>query len=93
MLFNVPEKCKDCCNISPLYYDSYICSLSCIHSSNPEADISTVKVNPESRPEWCPMVKVNTEYDAMDPKKKEYVNMIYKGLSGLFGLGKGDFDD
>lgn len=86
--YNVPDKCKDCKCVGeysgPLGGKFY-CHLKSVDLNNIQQDISTFYVDPETRPEWCPMEKMNKDLDAMDPEKREQFDKIAEGLSLLFG--------
>ena len=59
----VPEKCGECksCNAAPtgLPY----CHMKAISSVNLQTHISSIDVNIDSRPDWCPIIKINDELD------------------------------
>ena len=82
--FEIPEKCGDCKSMTP-YGEKYYCHMDAISPENSQQDISTIFVNPESRPVWCPTVKMNETFKAMPPERKEQFNKIATGLSALFG--------
>lgn len=86
--YNIPDKCKDCISVGeypgPLGSKFY-CHMNSIQPNDVQQDISTCYVDPETRPEWCPMEKINKELEMMAPEKREQFNKIAEGLSLLFG--------
>lgn len=88
--FKVPEKCIDCLSIRLIIpAGGHYCAA---HITNPELDISTNAVDPESRPEWCPIDKMNESIRGMTPEKREAFKKVAEGMSVLFegsGFGTG----
>ena len=79
------EKCKDCHSMSH-FGDHAYCRLESISPINSQQDISTIYVDPENKPSWCPIDKTNAALEEMPPEKREKADMIMKGLSAVFGL-------
>lgn len=86
--YNVPDKCKDCKSVGK-YPDplggKFYCHMKTVNPNNVQQDISTCYVDPETRPEWCPMEKMNKDLDAMDSEKRGQFDKVAEGLSVLFG--------
>ena len=82
--FKIPKKCKDC---KSMFSDgpNFYCHMEVVSPENSESDISTVYVDPESRPEWCSIVKMNKMFETMPPERREEFDKIATGLSALFG--------
>ena len=86
--YSVPDKCKDCksiCEYPSPFGDKFYCHMNSIQSNNSQQDISTCYVDPETRPKWCPMEKMNKELEIMDPEKREQFDKVAEGLSVIFG--------
>ena len=81
----VPKTCKDCksCNIAVT--GSPYCHMEAISSNNSQMDISTIYVDINSRPVWCPIIKTNKELDAMPIESRANIDKIITGLSSLNG--------
>jgi hypothetical protein len=81
----VPEKCGECksCNAAPtgLPY----CRMKAVSSVNSQMDISSIDVNIDSRPAWCPIIKINDELDRMPFEKRAKFEKLITGLSSCFG--------
>lgn len=80
-----PEYCKECKSISQINEENWYCHMSAVLPENSQLDISTVMVDPEGKPEWCPITKINKQLDDLPPSKREKAWMIINGLSALFG--------
>lgn len=80
----VPEKCGKCSSMLS-YGQKYYCHMDAISPKNPQQDISTIFVDPESKPIWCPISKINTTLSEMTPEKRSDFDKIMYGLSALFG--------
>ena len=80
-----PSCCKECKSIGLIGGANWYCHMSAILPDNPQMDISTIYVNPEEKPSWCPISNTNDKLSKLNPKEKENVNMLIKGLSVLFG--------
>ena len=81
----VPECCGECSSMQQIYYDRYICYMKRVIDKDQEQDISTAEVDPNSRPERCPIVETNNKIANLDPEKRQAVEMMVRGLSVLFG--------
>lgn len=83
--FKVPPCCKECTSLieypGPLGSKFY-CHIKAIDPTTQQQDI--VFVDPETRPEWCPMVDCLKVYSTLDPKAKEGADMFLRGLAILF---------
>ena len=79
-----PEKCKDCSSMS-LYGQKYYCHMDAIFPENQQQDISTIFVDPESKPDWCPIDEMNDNLKDMPPEKRDNFDKLMSGLSVLFG--------
>ncbi len=66
----VPEKCGECKSCNAAITGSPYCRMEAASSVNSQMDISSIYVNIDSRPVWCPIIKVNDELDRMSFKKK-----------------------
>ena len=83
-----PEKCKDCISCRTHSTDNSYCGMAT--AENPEMNITTIYIkDPNSRPDWCPIVKLNKSLDEMPQDKRDQFNTIAKGLAALFGNEKG----
>lgn len=86
--YSVPDKCKDCKSIGEYqgpFGGKFYCHMNSIQPDNSQQDISTCYVDPETRPKWCPMEKMNKELEIMDPEKREQFDKVAEGLSVIFG--------
>lgn len=85
--FKVPPCCKECSSLieytGPLGRKFY-CHMKAIDPTAQHQDISTIFVDPETRPEWCPMVDCLKVYSTLEPKAKEGADMFLRGLAILF---------
>ena len=80
----VPEKCGDCKSMAP-YGQKYYCHMDALSSDSPHQDISTIFIEPESRPNWCPMIRLNKTVESMSPDRRTEFDKFATGLSALFG--------
>lgn len=81
----VPEKCGKCQNCSVAITGAPYCRMEVIPSVNSQTDISSIYVNIDSRPVWCPIIKANDELDRMPFEKRAEFEKLITGLSSLFG--------
>lgn len=81
----VPEKCKECKSCQAAITGSPYCNMAAISSDNPQMNISTIYVDPDSRPIWCPIIKMNNELDEMPIEKRSNIDKLMTGLTSLFG--------
>lgn len=79
-----PECCKNCKSMEQLNETGWYCHMNSILPENQQTDISTASVNPDEKPSWCPITKINDQISKLDLAKRENVNMLMKGLSVLF---------
>ena len=83
----MPRCCKECNSLGeylgPLGGKFYR-HIKATEPVNQCQDISTIYVDPETRPDWCPMIDVQKSFQALDPKKKEAVEMFIRGLAVMF---------
>lgn len=54
MKFKVPEKCKDCQGFNAMMGARY-CRIKAVDPNVSQMDATTIFVDPDSRPEWCPI--------------------------------------
>lgn len=78
MRLRVPETCGECNSKIQMDVDKFYCTMP---SGHPESDISTVRVNLDSRPDWCPLVKMNETISNLSYQEQ----LAVKGMSILFG--------
>ena len=81
----VPEKCGECHSCDAAITGSPYCRMEAASSVNSQMDISSIYVNIDSRPVWCPIIKVNDELDRMPFEKREKIEKLIIGLSSWFG--------
>ena len=79
------EKCKDCHNMSH-FGDHAYCRIEGMSLINSQQDISTIYVDPESKPSWCPIDKTNAALETLSPEQRDKMDTIMKGFSAAFGL-------
>ena len=83
-----PEKCKDCASCRELPVKTFYCGMAT--SENPEMNITTIYIKDiDSRPDWCPIVKLNKSLEEMPQDKRDQFNVVAKGLAVLFGGEQG----
>ena len=82
--FETPEQCVNCQSMMP-FGDNYYCHMEAISPDNSQQDISTIFVDPELRPGWCPMIRLNDKIKDLTPKQRETIDKLATGLSELFG--------
>ena len=78
MKLKMPETCGDCQSKIQMNVDGFYCTMP--HGS-PEQDISTVRVSLDSRPDWCPVVKMNETISKLGAKEQ----LAVRAMSILFG--------
>ena len=83
----VPEKCADCKSCSSEITGIPYCGLECFSSKNQQTDISTIYVNANTRPSWCPIIKLNESLDRMPIEQRSNFDAIITGFSSLWGTG------
>lgn len=81
----VPEKCGKCQSCNAAITGSPYCRMEVASSVNPQMDISSVYVNIDSRPVWCPIIKINNELDEMPIEKRSNIDNLITGLTSLLG--------
>lgn len=81
----VPEKCKECKSCQVAINGSLYCTMGVVSSDNPQMNISTICVDPDLRPIWCPIIKMNNELDEMPIEKRSNIDKLITGLTSLFG--------
>ena len=85
--FKVPPCCKECSSLieypGPLGSKFY-CHMKAIEPADQCMDISTIYVDPETRPDWCPMIDVQNNFQNLNPKKKAAAEMVIRGLAIIF---------
>lgn len=62
------QKCADCPSMTKTCYGDYVCSMPPPNEDWEILDISTRKVHPETKPEWCPKDKSNEDARAKEDK-------------------------
>ena len=83
----IPNCCKECKSLGEYPWvigNKYYCHMKAIEPVNQCMDISTIYIDPETRPDWCPMIDVQKSFQDLDPKKKEAVEMVIRGLAIMF---------
>ena len=80
-----PNCCRECKSIEQLNGSTYYCHMIAILPPDEQQDIASKYLNPDERPEWCPISKTNRQIEAMEPKEQEKVCTLIKGLSVMFG--------
>ena len=81
----VPEKCGKCRSCNAAITGSPYCRMESASSVNSQMDISSIYVNIDSRPVWCPIIKMNDELDRMSFEKRSYIDNLITGITLLFG--------
>ena len=81
----VPEKCGECQSCNAPITGSPYCRMEAASLANSEMDISSVYVDINSRPVWCPIIKMNNELDEMPIDKRADLDKLITGLSSLWG--------
>lgn len=84
----VPEKCKECKSCQAAIIGSPYCNMAVVSSDNPQMNISTIYIDPDSRPIWCPIIKMNNELDEIPIEKRSNIDNLITGLTSLFGGGE-----
>ena len=78
-----PKQCKDCVNCKQLGETNY-CGMSL--PENAQQNITTVYLkNINTRPDWCPIIKINNTLKEMPQDERDQANNVIKGLAALFG--------
>ena len=81
----VPEKCGECHSCNTTISGSPYCRMEAASPVNSQMNISSTYVDINSRPVWCPIVKVNDELDRMPLEKRAKIEKLIVGLSLWFG--------
>lgn len=81
----VPEKCGKCQSCNAEITGSPYCRMEAASSVNSQMDISSIFVDIDSRPVWCPIIKVNDELDRMSFEKRAELEKLITGLSPWLG--------
>lgn len=81
----VPEKCGECRSCNVTITGSPYCRMEAVSSVDSQMDISSIYVNVDSRPVWCPIIKTNDELDRMPLKTRAEFEKLITGLSSWFG--------
>lgn len=81
----VPEKCGECKSCSVAHTGLLYCHMEVVSSFNSQMDISSIHVNIDSRPDWCPIIKINDELDKMPFEERAKFEKLIIGLSSCFG--------
>lgn len=86
--FKVPPCCKECSSMveypGPLGSKFY-CHMKAIDPTAQQQDISTVFVDPETRPDWCPLACAIDSMRKLEPRKRAAVQMLLRSMASLFG--------
>ena len=61
------------------------CRIEAASSVNSQMDISSIYVNVDSRPIWCPIDKANKEIDEMSIEKRYALDKLIAKFSSLWG--------
>lgn len=81
----VPEKCGECQSCNAAITGSPYCHMEATSSVNSQMDISSIYVNIDSRPIWCPIIKINNELDEMPIEKRAELEKLITELSPWLG--------
>ena len=81
----VPEKCGKCRSCNAAITGSPYCRIEAASSVNSQMDISSIYVNIDSIPVWCPIIKINAELDRMSFEKRAELEKLITGLSPWLG--------
>ena len=81
----VPEKCGECRSCNAAITGSPYCHMESISPNNSQMDISTVYVDIDSRPNWCPIIKTNEELERMPIENRQHIDNLIVSLSSLCG--------
>lgn len=81
----VPENCGSCVMKNQLGNGSFICNAP-VSKEKEIMNVSCFKISLETRPNWCPMIKIVTDIDNMPEEKKVLVNKMIEGFSAMFDL-------
>lgn len=81
----VPEKCGECRSCNTAITGSSYCRTETASLVNSQMDISSIYVNVDSRPVWCPIIKANNELDRMPFEKRAELEKLITGLSPWIG--------
>lgn len=81
----VPEKCGKCRSCNAAITGSPYCRMEAASLVNSQMDISTIYVDVNSRPTWCPMIKMSNELDRMPFEQRAKFEKFRTVLSSLFG--------
>lgn len=81
----VPEKCGECKSCNVAITGSTYCRMGAASSVNSQMDISSIYVNIDSRPVWCPIIKMNDELDRIPIEKRMEFEKLLTGLSSWLG--------
>ena len=81
----VPEKCGECRSCNTAITLSPYCRMEAASSVNSQMDISSIYVNIDSRPVWCPIIKVNDALDRMPFEKRAEIEKLITELSPWLG--------
>jgi len=86
--FKQPEKCKDCVSCHTHSTGNSYCGMAT--AENPEMNITTIYIKDiNTRPDWCPIVRLNKSLEEMPQEKRDQFNVLAKGLAALFGDKQG----
>lgn len=81
----VPEKCGECRSCNASITGSPYCRIEATSPINPQADISSIYVNIDSRPVWCPIIKTNDELNRMPFEERTKLEKLIAELSPWLG--------
>lgn len=81
----IPEKCGECRSCSAVITRSPYCRMEAASPFNSKTDISSIYVNIDSRPIWCPIIKMNDELDRMPFEKRSKIEKLITELSPWLG--------
>ena len=84
VVLNSPDACGKCGSIAR-FGDHTYCHMESVSPMNTQRDVSTIFVDPDSKPNWCPIDRINANLEKMLPGDREKVDAIIKGMSFLFG--------
>lgn len=84
MKFEVPDNCGSCLSIGQ-FGNKYFCGMP-VSKEKEMLDISSFKVDINSRPDWCPKNKVINIINNLSEENKDLVDRMCDGFSAMFEL-------
>lgn len=81
----VPEKCGECRSCNAAITGSPYCRIEAASPINQQADVSSIYVDIDSIPVWCPIIKTNNELDRMPFEERAKLEKLIAELSPWLG--------